>query len=103
MLPDHYTWTDLKFDAASAGAAAARALDGETAHRAAVWAAAHGLTPRDARPDPPCLGTTVFGRRFPNPVGLAAGFDKDGDAIEGMLALGFGFIEIGEIGRRAGR
>lgn len=81
-----------------------RALtDGETAHRLAVWAAARGLTPVDGRPDPPCLRTTVCGRTFRNPIGLAAGFDKDADAVEGMLGLGFGFVEIGERRRRKGR
>jgi dihydroorotate dehydrogenase len=40
---------------------------------------------------------TVMGLGFPNPVGLAAGMDKNGDCIEGMAALGFGFIEIGTV------
>jgi dihydroorotate dehydrogenase len=40
---------------------------------------------------------TVMGLSFPNPVGLAAGLDKNGDCIEGMAALGFGFIEIGTV------
>lgn len=41
--------------------------------------------------------TQVFGLQFANPVGLAAGFDKHGEAIDGMLKLGFGFVEIGSI------
>lgn len=40
---------------------------------------------------------TVMGLEFPNPVGLAAGMDKNGDCIEGMTALGFGFVEIGTV------
>jgi dihydroorotate dehydrogenase len=40
---------------------------------------------------------TVMGLQFPNPVGLAAGLDKNGDCIDGMAALGFGFIEIGTV------
>ena len=40
---------------------------------------------------------TVMGLRFPNPVGLAAGLDKNGDCIDGLAALGFGFIEIGTV------
>ena len=99
----HPTLTDVHFAAASAATAAVRALaDGETAHRLAVWAAAKGLTPVDGRADPPVLRTTVFGRAFRNPLGLAAGFDKDADAVEGMLGLGFGFVEIGERKGRAG-
>lgn len=39
----------------------------------------------------------VFGREFCNPVGLAAGFDKDGEAVKGLKKMGFGFIEIGSI------
>lgn len=45
----------------------------------------------------PRLERQVFGLRFPNPVGLAAGFDKDGKHFEAMSALGFGFIEIGTV------
>lgn len=42
-------------------------------------------------------GRTVMGLKFPNPVGLAAGFDKDGKHIEGLACLGFGFIEVGTV------
>ena len=43
----------------------------------------------------PRLRTWAFGLDFANPVGLAAGFDKDGDAVEALAALGFGHVEIG--------
>ncbi len=72
------------------------ALDAEHAHRFAI--AALRLVPRaapvaeDAR-----LATKAFGLTFPNPVGLAAGFDKDGEAIDGCLRLGFGFVEVGGV------
>ena len=39
----------------------------------------------------------IFGKVFPNPVGLAAGFDKHGECVEGMFKVGFGFVEIGSI------
>lgn len=39
----------------------------------------------------------MFGKIFPNPIGLAAGFDKHGECIEGMFKIGFGFVEIGSI------
>ena len=39
----------------------------------------------------------VWNRQFNNPVGLAAGFDKHGDAVDGLFAVGFGFVEIGSI------
>jgi dihydroorotate dehydrogenase len=41
--------------------------------------------------------TTLWGLDFTNPIGLAAGFDKDGQAIKGLSKLGFGFIEIGSV------
>ena len=49
------------------------------------------------RPGDQRLGKEVFGLRFPNPIGLAAGFDKNGMALPAWEALGFGFIEIGTI------
>jgi dihydroorotate dehydrogenase len=79
------------------------ALDPETAHNLTMPAlrnaAALGLTrmiPKPA-PDP----RTVMGITFPNPVGLAAGLDKDGAYIDGLAALGFGSIEIGTVTPRA--
>jgi dihydroorotate dehydrogenase len=47
--------------------------------------------------DDPALRSRVFGIDFPNPVGLAAGFDKGGIAFNGLGALGFGFVEIGTV------
>ncbi|GGP48673.1 quinone-dependent dihydroorotate dehydrogenase [Saccharothrix coeruleofusca] len=47
----------------------------------------------------PSLERTVFGVRFPNPVGLAAGLDKDGRALPAWPALGFGFVEVGTVTR----
>lgn len=72
-------------------------LDAEVAHRLAVSAAAHGLVPREKRPDPPILNLEVWGRKFANPIGLAAGFDKNAEAVEGLLGLGFGFVEVGSV------
>jgi dihydroorotate dehydrogenase len=78
-------------------------LDAEEAHNLTLpalrRAAGLGLTRvlRRPRPDP----RTVMGITFPNPVGLAAGLDKDGAYIDGLAALGFGFIEIGTVTPRA--
>ncbi|MFL6722902.1 MAG: quinone-dependent dihydroorotate dehydrogenase [Sphingomicrobium sp.] len=72
------------------------ALDAETAHRATIRALS--LAPRLPVPDfPPELAMTVAGLRFPSPVGLAAGFDKDAEVPDAMLGLGFGFVEVGTI------
>ena len=78
-------------------------LDPEDAHNLTLpslkRAAALGLTKAVARPtsDP----RDVMGITFPNPVGLAAGLDKDGAYIDGLAALGFGFIEVGTVTPRA--
>ncbi len=49
------------------------------------------------KPNIPCQPTTVMGIEFPNPVGLAAGLDKNGEYIDALAAFGFGFIEIGTV------
>lgn len=71
----------------------------ETAHNftlPALQRAAHlGLAKLIARPD--ADPRTVMGITFPNPVGLAAGLDKDGAYIDGLASLGFGFIEVGTV------
>ena len=76
------------------------ALDAETAHgigmRGVDLLNASGLAGLLAKPVAPCP-VDVMGLRFPNPVGLAAGLDKNGDHIDGLSKLGFGFIEIGTI------
>lgn len=72
-------------------------LDPEVAHRLAVTAAARGWVPIEKRPDPPILELEVWGRRFSNPIGLSAGFDKNAEAVEGLLGLGFGFVEVGSV------
>jgi len=74
-----------------------RALDPERAHRLTLWALRHGLAPRIAAPEDPRLAQTLWGRTFPNPIGLAAGFDKDAAAVGPSLDLGFGFVEVGSI------
>ena len=49
------------------------------------------------RTEHPSLEREVFGLRFPNPIGLAAGFDRNGEAFRELSALGFGFVEIGTV------
>ncbi len=72
------------------------ALDAETAHRATI--AALKWVPPHRPPDlPASLRTRMAGIDFPSPVGLAAGFDKDAEVPEQMLALGFGFVEVGTV------
>ena len=47
--------------------------------------------------DDPVLETTAMGLRFSNPIGLAAGYDKHAQAIDGLMDMGFGFVEIGSV------
>ncbi len=77
-----------------------RALDPEDAHTLAIRALRFVPLPRPAR-EPPELGVRAFGLNFPNPVGLAAGFDKNGMAPDALLRLGFGFVEVGSVTPRA--
>lgn len=79
-------------------------LDAETAHTVTLRAldVAHAvggaaLLPRAPKPFP----TRVFGLEFPNPVGLAAGLDKNGAQLDALFGLGFGFVEIGTVTPRA--
>jgi dihydroorotate dehydrogenase len=78
-----------------------RLLDPETAHRATLWALKRGLAPHAPAADDPALAIRLWGRDFPNPVGLAAGFDKDAQAPGPLLGLGFGFVEVGTLTPRA--
>jgi dihydroorotate dehydrogenase len=82
-----------------------RRLPAEAAHRAGfwliraaasvpgvAWALRRALGPRD-----PALRVRALGLDFPGPLGLAAGFDKDGEGVAGLGALGFGFVEVGTV------
>ena len=71
------------------------ALDAERAHQLTI-AGLKALPYRQPSFDP-TLATTVAGLVFPSPVGLAAGFDKDGEVPDAMLSLGFGFVEVGTL------
>jgi dihydroorotate dehydrogenase len=73
-------------------------LDPERAHGAAIWALKLGLARTLVhRADDPILATKVWNVTFPNPVGLAAGFDKHAEVCDAALALGFGFVEAGTV------
>lgn len=78
-------------------ARALHVLDPETAHRLTIRALALGCGPRAAGGDDPVLATELFGRKVPNPIGLAAGFDKNAEVPDEMLAAGFGLVEVGSV------
>jgi dihydroorotate dehydrogenase len=79
-------------------AGALRLLPAEAAHRGTVrLLRAGGPLLGPAAGDDPRLSVTALGLRFPNPIGLAAGFDKDAEVPDAMLRLGFGFAECGTV------
>ena len=73
-----------------------RWFDPEDAHRMAIQGL-RILPPVRLRPDDPKLAVRAFGLNFPNPIGMAAGFDKSAEAPDALLRLGFGFVEIGTV------
>ena len=72
-------------------------LQAERAHDLALWALSRGLVKGSDAANDPLLAVDLWGRRFSNPVGLAAGFDKDARAIGPILGLGAGFVEVGSV------
>ncbi len=78
-----------------------RTLDPERAHELTLRVLERGLHPACSKSNPSQLCVDVWGLRFPNPVGMAAGFDKDGRVPDALLALGLGFAEVGTVTPRA--
>src|SRR5688572_12219982 len=76
------------------------ALDAERAHRLTIRAL-KAVPPGEPAREDSKLGIRVAGLDFPNPVGLAAGFDKDAEVHRQMLGFGFGFVEVGTLTPRA--
>jgi dihydroorotate dehydrogenase len=81
-------------------------VDAERVHRLAMtglraWSTICDVEQRGDVCRDPRLARTVFGVTFPNPLGLAAGFDKDAEAVPAWQALGFGFVEVGTVTRHA--
>ncbi|KAM3877051.1 dihydroorotate dehydrogenase (quinone), mitochondrial [Diretmus argenteus] len=74
-----------------------RIVGAETAHIMAVKVIGLGLVPLNRYQDPASLEVNILGRKFKNPIGIAAGFDKHGEAIDGLYKVGFGFVEVGTI------
>ena len=70
-------------------------LDPETAHDLSLAALRAGLGPRGGPVTSPRLATTLAGIALPNPIGLAAGYDKNAVALAPLMRAGFGFLEVG--------
>lgn len=75
----------------------ARSVPPETSHRLAVLGCKYKLFAGSGKEDPHILSTPFFNTHLKNPIGIAAGFDKQGEAIEGLDKIGFGFVEIGSV------
>ncbi|MBO0345438.1 quinone-dependent dihydroorotate dehydrogenase [Roseibium sp. CAU 1637] len=76
-------------------------MDAETAHSVTIKALKAGLGGSAAKPADPRLETALWDLRFPNPLGMAAGFDKNGEVPDALLHLGFGYTEVGSVTPRA--
>lgn len=72
-------------------------LDAEKAHGLGISALKSGLLPKSPAVSSPALETQICGLRFPNPVGMAAGFDKNAEVIAPLFSRGFGFVEVGTV------
>lgn len=73
------------------------AFDPERAHELTVRSLELGIYPRDCGKDMPILHQSLFGLEFSNPVGMAAGFDKDARVPQALFGIGFGFAEVGTV------
>ena len=87
----------LPLPVATAGARALRLFPAEKAHDLTIAMLESSIAPKVSDPRDPRLSTTVAGLTVPNPIGLAAGFDKNARVPDALLGLGFGFIEVGAV------
>jgi len=74
-----------------------RRLEPERAHALTLRALRWGMAPAQAPVADPVLPQRLWGIDFSNPIGLAAGFDKDAEAVDGLFQQGFGFVEVGTV------
>ncbi len=72
-------------------------LDPELAHNLAIKALKYNYIPNNKIPSNNLIETEIFGKKISNPIGLAAGFDKDAEVYNSLYKLGFGFVEVGTI------
>ena len=74
-----------------------RLLSAETSHNFSICLMSKGFYPRDTTRDSDALKVVMFGKEIKNPVGLAAGYDKNGKVPEALFEMGFGSVEVGSI------
>jgi len=90
-MPDYYAWLGPIL----------RSFSPESAHHLALLALRLGLVPNDCEPDDPILQVSLLGQTFSNPLGMAAGFDKNAHVVRRLHKLGFGFVEAGTVTPKA--
>lgn len=73
------------------------AMDPERAHELSLQVLKSGVHPVQTKPDPASLAVSLWGLDFRNPIGMAAGFDKNGEVPDALMKTGFGFAEIGSV------
>jgi len=94
---DPWMWADKMWDPYPLIRPFLFLLDPEDAHELTIKMLGYGLGPKFHGPDDEILRTKVFGIDFPNPVGLAAGLDKQATRIDAFMGFGFGAVEIGTV------
>ena len=72
-------------------------LDPEIAHDLAIKALKFNFVPKNKIINHKSINTEIFGKKIPNPIGIAAGFDKDAEVYNSLFKLGFGFVEVGTV------
>ena len=72
-------------------------INAERAHELSLRVLEAGLYKRGSRSDHPCLRINIMGLDFPNPIGIAAGFDKDARVFKAVQDIGFGYSEVGTV------
>jgi dihydroorotate dehydrogenase len=72
-------------------------LDPETSHKVSIYLASHSLSPWSRLKDDDRMKVTLWGKELSNPVGLAAGYDKNAEAVDALFGFGFGLVEIGSV------
>jgi dihydroorotate dehydrogenase len=97
IIDSHCSKIETVFDYYRIAGPLIRLLPPEMAHNLSVAILKTGLVPPQPRADDPILKISLWGREFPNPVGLAAGYDKNAEVSDALLAQGFGFIEVGTV------
>ncbi|OAJ35778.1 dihydroorotate dehydrogenase (fumarate) [Batrachochytrium dendrobatidis JEL423] len=71
--------------------------DPEESHKLSIWLAKHSLVPMERTNDDGVLGVEIWNKRLTNPLGLAAGYDKNAEAVDALFGFGFGMVEIGSV------